>query len=62
MYFSSFFFKENRASNEEDSPLQKVVIVQEELDDIDMDDIGALENLPRLVLIDEACVNPKVVD
>ena len=40
---------------------QKVVIVQEELDGIDKDDIGNLEDLLRVVFVDEACRNLKVV-
>ena len=35
--------------------------MKEELGDIDRDDIGNLENLLRLVLINEGCGNPKVV-
>ena len=34
--FSSFVFKENHVFNEKDNPWQKVVIVKEELDDIDI--------------------------
>ena len=36
-------------------------MVQEELDGIDRDDIGNLEDLIRIVLIDQECGNPKVV-
>ena len=32
-------------------------VVQEELDCTDIDDIGNLENSPRLVFIDEECEN-----
>ena len=42
--------------------MNKNVIVEEELDGIDRDDIENLKDLPRLVLIDEECWNPKVVD
>ena len=41
MIRSSFTFKENHACiEEEDSPSDKVVIVEEELEGIDRDDIG----------------------
>ena len=40
---------------------QKVVIVEEGLVRIDMDDIKNLEDLLRVVLIDEACGNLKIV-
>ena len=60
--FSSFVFKENYVSNEKDNPSQKVVIVEEEPDNIDIDDIVNLEKLPGLVFIDKECGNPKVVD
>ena len=59
MYFSTFIFKENHVLNEEENTLQKVV---EELNDIDINEIGNLEDLPRLVFIDEKCGNLKVVD
>ena len=39
----------------------KVVTVEEELDGIDIDDIGKLLDLPRLMFIDEECGNLKVV-
>ena len=44
---------------EEDSPSEKVVIVEEELDGIDTDGTGNLEDLPRLVFIDEESGNLK---
>ena len=50
LYFSSFIFNENE------------VIVEEDLEDIDINDIGNLEDLPRLVFINEDCENPKVVN
>ena len=37
--FSSFIFKVNHAFIEEDSPSEKVVVHEEELDGIDIDDI-----------------------
>ena len=45
---------------EEDSPSEKVVIVEEELNPIDIDDIRNLKNLPRFVFIDEKCGNRRV--
>ena len=42
----------------DDIPSEKVVIVEEELNDID---IGNLEDLPRLVSINDKCENLKVV-
>ena len=45
----------------EDNPSEKNIIVEEELDGIDRDDIGNLENLLGLVLTNEECWNPKVV-
>ena len=47
---------------EKDNPSEKNFIVEEELDRIDGDDIGNLEDLLRLVLINEKCWNPKAVD
>ena len=62
MYLSSFIFKQNQVFNEEDNPSQKVVIVDEELDDIDVNDIGYLEGLPRLAFINKGCWNLKVAN
>ena len=45
LYFSSLIFKENRVFNEEGHSSKKVVIVEEELDDIDIDDCGNLVKL-----------------
>ena len=39
----------------EENPPQKIVIVEEELNGINKDGIGNLENLLRLVLINEEC-------
>ena len=58
IYVFSFIFKENHVLLKEDSPSEKIVIVEEELDGIDKDDIRNLEDL--LVLINEECGNPKV--
>ena len=52
--FPSFIFKENLS--------EKNVIVEEGLDDIDIDDIGNLEDSPGLVFIDEECENLIVVN
>ena len=41
--------------------MEKVVIVQEELDGIAIDGTGNPEDLPRLVFIDMECGNLKVV-
>ena len=41
--------------------LRKKMIVEEDLDCIDTDDIGNLEDSPRLVFIDEECGNLIVV-
>ena len=50
-FFSYFYFQKTRAFIEEDQSV-KVVIVEECLYGIDTDDIGSLEDLPRLVFID----------
>ena len=50
---SSFVFKENHLFNEEDNRSDKDVTVEEELDGIDVDGIGNLVDLPRLMFIDE---------
>ena len=57
---SSFIFKENQdqVMVEEDNPSEKNVT--EELDGIDIDDIGNLEDLLRIVFIHEECGNLKV--
>ena len=62
LYLSSFIFKQNQVFNEEDNPSQKVVLVEEELNDIDINDIGNLEGLPRLVFINEKCWNLKIAN
>ena len=59
---SSFTFKENHVFiEEEDNPSDKVVMVKEELDVIDIDGIRNLVDLPRLLFNDEKCGNVKVV-
>ena len=62
LHFSSFTFKKKPGLIEEDNRSKKVVIVGEELNVIDIDDIGHLEELPRLVLIDKERGKPKVVN
>ena len=49
----SFIFKENHFFNEKYNSLQKVVIVEKKLDDIDRDDIVNLEGLSEFEFIDE---------
>ena len=44
------------------SLFKKKVIFDKELDCIDRDDIGDLEDSSRLMLIDEECVNPIVAN
>ena len=39
----------------------KVNAVEEEQDGIDIDSIGNLMDLPKLMFIDEECRNPKVI-
>ena len=59
---SSFIFKENHVFIEEDdNPLDKVVTVEEELDGIDIDGIGNLVDLHKLMFIDEEYGNVKIV-
>ena len=59
---SSFTFKENQVFiEEEDNSCDKVVVVKEKLDGIDIDDIRNLVDLPRLLFNDEKCGNLKVV-
>ena len=43
-------------------PSEKVVIVEEELRGIDIDDIGNLEDSPRLLFINEERGNPIVAN
>ena len=53
---SSFIFKENHFFIEEDNHSDKVVMVEEVIDDI-----GNIVDLPRLMFIYEECGNLKVV-
>ena len=59
-YFSSFIL--NHGFVDKDNPSEKVVILEEELNRVDIDDIGNLEGLPRFVFIDEECGSLKVVN
>ena len=52
----------NHLLNEKDKHSQKVVIAEEEQDNIGIDDIGNLEDLPLFVFIDEECGNFKVAE
>ena len=49
-YFLSFIFRDNHVFNEEDNLSQETVITDKELNDIDIDDIGSLQDLSRLEL------------
>ena len=60
-YFSSLIFKENHFCIEEDNPQEKLIIVVQEQDGICIADTEKLENLPRLVFIDNECGNANVV-
>ena len=60
LYFQ-FYFQRKSRFNSRRQPFRKIIIVEEELDGNDRDDIGNLEDLLRLVLINEECWNPKVV-
>ena len=53
--FLVLFSKKSHVLIEEDSPSEKIVIVEEELDGIDRDDVGNLEDLLKLVLVSEQC-------
>ena len=52
MKCSSFIFEENHVFIEEDNLSDKVVTIEEELDDAQVDGIGNLVDLPRLMFID----------
>ena len=65
--FSSLVFKENQVLDEECNPPKKIAVVEEGLGDIDINSIRRfrglnLEDLARIVFIDEECGNPKVVE
>ena len=59
---SSSIFKENHVFiDKKGNSSGKVIIAEEELDCIDANAIGNVEDLPRLVFIDEECEDLKVV-
>ena len=60
--FQVLFSKKNHCFIEKSNPSEKNVIVEEELDCIDIDDIGHLGDSPRLVYFDEECRNLIVVN
>ena len=55
-YFSSFLFKDNHVLVEQYNLSEKSMIVKEELDGTDIDDIGNLEDLIRIVFIHQPSV------
>ena len=57
LFSFSIFKKKYHGFIEEHGSSEKVVIVKEELNSVDIDDIGNLEDLPRFVFIDEECGN-----
>ena len=58
--FFSFNFKEKRLLIEEGALQKKIVIVEEELGDVEIDDVRNLEDLLRLLFIDVEYENLKV--
>ena len=52
-YFSRIIFKKKLLFQRRTHPSQKAVTVKEELRGVDIDDIGNLEDSPRLAFIDE---------
>ena len=61
-FFSLVFKKKNHSFIQESNLSEKVVILEEELDGIDINENGNLEDSPRLVLFDEECGNLIVVN
>ena len=61
-YFSSFISRKITVSFKKATLQKNFVIIEEELDGIDIDEIGNLEDSPRFVFIDEECENLKVVN
>ena len=59
-HFASFIL--NHSFIEEDNTSEKVVIIEEELNCVDIDDIGNLENLRKFVFTDKECGNLKEVN
>ena len=60
--FLILFSKKNHGFIEEDTPSEKVVIAEEELNRFDIDCTENLEGLPRFVLLCEEYGNLKVVN
>ena len=58
-FLSSFIFQENHIV-EENNPAKKKKNITEDLDGIDIDNIGNLEDLLRTVLVHEECCKLKV--
>ena len=61
-FFSLVFKKKNHSFIQEGNLSEKVVILEEELDGIDINENGNLEDSLRLVLFDEECGNLIVVN
>ena len=57
LIFTVLFSKISRFHGKKQPCWKDIVIVEEELDYIDIDDIGKLENLSILEFIDEECGN-----
>ena len=57
----SFIFEENHLSIEEDKPSDLFVTIEKELDAVEVDGVGNLVDLPRLMFIDYECGVLKVV-
>ena len=53
------FSKKNNHFIEGGNPSEKFVMAEESLDGIDIDDLGNLDNWPRLAFINEECGNLK---
>ena len=60
-YFCSIIFKNITVWLKKSNSSEQIVIVEEELDCIDIDDIGNLDS-PRLAFINEECGNRIVVN
>ena len=61
-YFSNFIYKKISFTEKSNPSEKKSVIVEEEIDCIDIDDIGNLEDSRRLAFIDEEHGNFMVVN
>ena len=59
--FLFLFFLKSHGFIEDENPSEKVFITVEELNCVDIDDIGNLDDLPWFVFIDNECGNLKVV-